>query len=177
MSCVSCGKSLPRNHLGAVELTGDLVCPDCQSAYQITLREECPPEFRANVQPTAFRFDESSIPPPSDDLVEQTRQLNAGGLQNENRLHPRKVVNVPIITLPLNEQMQPVEQPFVTISCNISKSGICLMTDRKISAPYVAVQLPRAGNQKIQMAMEILRRRDIGNFQEIGGKFVARVAR
>lgn len=176
-SCVSCGKSLPEGGLGVVESTGERVCPDCQSAYQEALGEECPPEVRARVQPTAFRFDEGSIAPPTERLVETTRELGALETKNDSRIHPRRVINVPILTLPLNDKMQPTDQAFVTISCNISKSGICLMSDRKITEPYVAVQLPKVGNQKIQVAMEILRRREVAGLQEIGGKFVARVER
>lgn len=175
LDCVSCGASLPLRRAAAHEQAVDWVCKLCEAVYHAVLIEECPPAMRAKVQLTAFRFNEREIALPPRSLIKAVRDLANKTDPSDKRGQVRRVMNVPILTMPLSENLQPIGEPFATISRNISAGGICLMSDRKVAARFVAVQLPRVEGKTIQVAMEIVRSRHLEGFVELAGKFVSRM--
>jgi len=92
------------------------------------------------------------------------------------RLSPRNPLSVSVPVIPVDEHEQPVDQPFIALSRDISASGICVINAQSGHAKYLVVELRAPGLKSIRLVVEVLRRKRIGRFYEIAGQFIRRAS-
>lgn len=85
----------------------------------------------------------------------------------------RMVTSVPAIAV--DEECRPIGEPFMLMTRDISTTGIALVHTEPIDAKRVVVEMTGAAGECIQIAIEILRSRRVGDFYEIGGRYVAKL--
>jgi hypothetical protein len=103
-------------------------------------------------------------------FIEQGLYYQGPNRRKEKR-HP---INVSVRTTPLDENLHPAGDPFITTTRDISNGGIALIHSETVPAPFLAVELKDLEGVWFQAAVEILRRRPVGPFFEIAGKFVVK---
>lgn len=92
----------------------------------------------------------------------------------DRRREKRHPIAVSVRTTPLDENLHPIGNPFTTATRDISNSGIALVHAETIEAPFLAVELKDLQGTPFRAAVEVLRRRPVGPYFEIAGKFVVK---
>jgi hypothetical protein len=92
-------------------------------------------------------------------------------LDDERRVEKRKPVVLEVIAVPLDEQRQPIGEPFLALTRNISSGGIAILHTEKVSAPYLLLRIETPRHQAIQTVVQVVRTRSFYQFTEISGRF------
>ncbi len=80
------------------------------------------------------------------------------------------------MTIPLDEQLQPVGHPFKTLACNVSLAGASLVHSEPIDASFLRVSL-EVVNLGTTMVAKVRRSRQIEQqYFEVDCEFVSRAA-
>jgi hypothetical protein len=79
-------------------------------------------------------------------------------------------------TQAFDEFLRPVDPPMLLVGRNISKGGICLLSDRAVCAPFLGLELTGPGGDLFQILVQIMRSRPRSIIHEVGGEFVCRMA-
>lgn len=177
--CGSCSQPLP---LRAGEL-GERVmlwkCHACGATYSGVFDQTCSPAIYKNVQPAIFEIDYDKLEHPPEALVGAVHCLLEcsnlfEGLEKRTSRRFRLPVAVP--TQPLNEQWCPSGEPVMMVISNISSGGMALLHTDAVKMKYLAVELPGTDDQRLQVVVEVTRRRAIRPFFEYGGKILTKAA-
>lgn len=89
------------------------------------------------------------------------------------RKAPRVVIHVPAIAIPVNEQFEPLEDPFRLTLRDISDGGVCMLHTRSISSHYLALSWPAETlpYRTLSVVVRITRCSSLSRFYDIGGQF------
>jgi hypothetical protein len=90
---------------------------------------------------------------------------------DERRTDKRKPVVLDVIAVPLDANRQPVGDPFLALTRNISHGGIAILHTEKVTAPYLLLRLETQKHQVIQAVIQVVRSRTFYQFTEISGRF------
>jgi hypothetical protein len=93
----------------------------------------------------------------------------------ERRAVRRHRLAIPLLAVPLDEELRAAGDSFAAVTRDISSRGIALYHSRSIKSPYLAVELADHDGKKLEAAVEILRCEPVAAFYEIAGKFVTKV--
>jgi len=93
----------------------------------------------------------------------------------ERRGERRHRLAIPLLAVPLNEELQPVGDAFAAVSRDISSRGVALYYTCPVESPFLAVELTDHEGRKLQAAIEVLRCEPVDSFHEVAGKFVTKV--
>ena len=63
----------------------------------------------------------------------------------------------------------------MALSRDISTGGMSLIHTEEVQDKLLVVELPITPGQKTQVVLEVLRCRSIGQFYEVGGRFVSKL--
>jgi len=132
----------------------------------------------ANLSAYQFEFPGAN---PSLDLTElkqfvQTLSLDHTGSMKQKRRTPRSSTEFEVPAVMLDQDYQPVGQPFVAICRNLSAGGLCLVSTEGVSTPHLLVKLNAATDSPIQLVTRVRRCRPIRRYFEIGCEFIHRIA-
>ncbi len=94
------------------------------------------------------------------------------GILDDKRRSPRVRVQVSVPVTPVDACGRPIGEQFVAESRNISATGICLVHKQRVSAKYIKVELPGHGQDRQQVAVEIIRSTAVEDGFEFAGPFV-----
>jgi hypothetical protein len=121
--------------------------------------------------PDAFK------PPPElvDFVKRQIREAQVFGGE-ERRSEERHLMLVPVLVQPVNAQYNPIGDPFVVVTRDISRKGIGLVHGQRIAHPLVALRMSLAG-EEVNVVARLVRSEALGPYYFIGGEFVAKLAR
>lgn len=129
-----------------------------------------------------FQFNACDLDHPPQEIVEFVERLIGQYKQddrfcgaNERRSEQRHPIAVPIIARPVGEDLQSAGEPFVAVTKDISTRGVALLHHEPIDSKYMAVRLTDRDGRKLTGAIEVLRCRQVGQFFEVGGKFVTKL--
>jgi len=75
----------------------------------------------------------------------------------------------------IDEQLEPSGDPFLVMTRNISTSGIALVHTQPIQEGRIAIELTGASGERIQLALQILRCRELDRFYELGCRYLRRL--
>lgn len=171
--CVRCETALPLRVAGPNEVAIDWECVTCGQFFTARLDTHAPEHRRGNVRPVRFRLAEESLPPPPPRLHDFLFRFEEDEPVEDRRDSERRplILNVP--TLMVDAEYQPMGRPFITVSRDVSASGISLVHNRHIPSENILVQLPIFEKQ-VQIVTQIVRQESLGPFVQIGGRFLAR---
>ena len=176
-TCGACEQPLPLWSASLNELPIVWQCSGCGDETTGVLVPNCPPDQLRYLRREVIGIHHSPPPAPAE-LVEFAQQVNLRDEGNiEKRSSGRHATLSAVPALELNKQLNPVDEPFTTICRNISQGGICLLNERAIVAPFLAVEFSATDQAPIQMLIRILRRRPLGPYHDIGGEFLHKMFR
>lgn len=89
------------------------------------------------------------------------------------RKAPRVVIHVPAVAIPVNEEFEPLDDPFRLTLRDISDGGVCMLHTRSISSQFLALSwtaetLPY---RHLSVVVRITRCSSLSRFYDIGGQF------
>ena len=93
----------------------------------------------------------------------------------ERRAIRRHRLAIPLLAVPLDDDLQSAGESFAAVTRDISSRGLALYHSRPLESPYLAVELADPEGQKLQAALEVLRCEPVDSFYEIAGRFVTKV--
>lgn len=173
--CSICSTPLPLRCPRPGEGAIDWVCVQCDAIYHAVLIDDCDQILRRRVHPVAFRILEEELPEPKSELLEFAQRLSVMDGRRQLPDSLRRALSVPVMVMPLNEDLCPVGNSFMSVSRSITSSGMVLTSEVLVETKFLAVQLPKIGERSLQLAMKIVRQRPIGHYYEIAGLFVTRM--
>jgi hypothetical protein len=117
-------------------------------------------------------------PPTPPDRVQQLLTSLATGTYSgpERRRHKRHAVTAPVVALPLAAHYRVDGDPVQMTTANVSLGGAALMHTQCIDAPYLVLDFSVAGEDRLQVVLQVLRVRCVGPLFEIGGQFSGRLS-
>jgi len=120
--------------------------------------------------PEAFK------PPPElvDFVKRQIREAQVYG-GKERRSEERYLMLVPVLVQPVDAQCNPIGDPFVAVTRDISRKGIGLVHGQPIPHPLVALRMSLAG-EEVNVVARLLWSEVLGPYYYVGGEFVAKLA-
>jgi hypothetical protein len=120
---------------------------------------------------------ETAPPPfPSEHVQHLLACLASGHYSGqERRRHKRHAVTVPVVALPLAADYRIDGESVHMTATNVSLGGAALMYTSSIAAPYLVLDFGAAGEELLQVVLQILRLRSIGSLFEICGQFIGRL--
>ncbi|MBC8355482.1 MAG: PilZ domain-containing protein [Planctomycetes bacterium] len=114
---------------------------------------------------------------PPTELVNFVHRLADETLRDhlEERRFPRYKLTVEVWVQPVNDDFEPLGEPFTAISRDISAGGIGIMHTRAVRDKHLWLRLVTLGGGTMNVVVEVLRCRSVGMFYDIGAKFVAKL--
>lgn len=176
-TCGTCERPLPLCGASFDEAPITWRCSACDAETTGVLVADCAPEQLRDLRREAIPI-RHSPPQASPGLIEFAQQVSLrdeGGV--EKRSSDRHATLSILAAIELDEQLNPVNEPFRTICRNISQNSICLLNDRAIVPPFLALEFDAADKEPMQVLLRILRRRPLGPYQDIGGEFIHKMFR
>jgi hypothetical protein len=126
---------------------------------------------------TMIAFDQARLAEPPLDL--QTFAERLSELEEHDPTGKRESQRFQMTTLVpavlIDEQLEPLGEPFMVMTRNISTSGIALVHTAPINHGRVAIELTGASGERIQLALQILRCRELDKFYEMGCRYLRRL--
>jgi hypothetical protein len=93
----------------------------------------------------------------------------------ERRSEHRYRVAIPLLAMPLDDELKSAGREFAAVTRDISSRGIAMLHLRPVESPFLAVELTDPDGHKLEAAIEVLRCRKVDHFYEIAGKFVTKM--
>ena len=176
-TCSGCGRTLPLAKPSSGQLAIRWICKGCSTSYQAVLAVDSLAEALDHVLPTGLVFDRKKLVHPPEAIANFVKKA-VGDMKPdcERRGMPRYPLVVPVIALPMDRRLRPVDDPFAALTRNISKSGLCLAHTRAVRAELLAVELSDLQGETMQLVMRLLRCRTANHFYEVAGAFLVRMA-
>jgi len=118
-----------------------------------------------------------TTPEPTGELISFVkRQIRDGThyVGKERRWEDRHLMVVPVLAQPVDEQFNPVGEPFAVVTRDISQHGVGLVHSEPICHPMLALQMSLAG-EEVNVAARVVWCESVGPFYYIGGEFVAKL--
>jgi len=175
--CATCGLTLPLRSPGPRERSMTWICTGCGTSYDAVLESRHAPDCIQHVRPARLRFKlprDEQFPKAIAEFVAQiVPEMAYAGPQR--RAFERYPVVTPIAVMPLGDGLEPSGEAFMAVTRNISKSGLAFACTRALTASYVAVEIPDATREGIQVVLSTLRCRPLRCFYEIAGRFLTRM--
>ncbi|MCA9122716.1 MAG: PilZ domain-containing protein [Planctomycetaceae bacterium] len=89
----------------------------------------------------------------------------------ETRAHPRTKLTVEILIRASNRDGSKLGTPFNAITTDISPGGIGFLHTTPVGDKYLVIELG-VKHRRASVLVEVVRCRPVGNFYEIGSKFI-----
>ncbi|MDA1052408.1 MAG: PilZ domain-containing protein [Planctomycetota bacterium] len=161
--CVTCDQPLPTLVVGGSGPTREWECRNCGATYLASLAPSAPDHLRAAVKLSHYFLEYRA--------VEST--LCAKDLERELRRHPRRPVMMCVPAVELDDELFPAGEDFTVISRNLSSSGIAIVHTHPLEGKLaVLIELPEIGH--VQLLVNIVRCKKVGQLYEMGGAFFDR---
>ena len=174
--CSDCGAALPLRAPRTDEEPGHWICTECGGSLEALFDTDAAPEIRENVRPAAVDFDRSQLQQPFTAIADfVTRLESQQDSHDEKRAVVRRALGQPVAVMPLDEQFRPIGDCFLAVTRDVSQQGIAVVHTRPVEADYLAVELSCARGNKLQVAMQIVRRRELGDYHESAGPFLTKL--
>jgi c-di-GMP-binding flagellar brake protein YcgR len=123
-----------------------------------------------------IEFDDSTLQPPSEDLIQYSQGFDAGSDIGYQREAKRVAItrNVPVI--PVDSSVKPTGEPFVAVTRNLSTGGLAIMHTETVKDNFIVVELSSKEGSRLQVLVEVLRctRRGV-SFHEISGRIIRKL--
>ena len=172
-TCAVCEQALPLRLPGPEERGTEWVCAGCGARYEAVLAAGASLELLQHVHPTEIRFEKSNLLHPPEairEFISAMVRAEYGG--SERRGAKRHPIVTPVVVMPMNGEFRPAEGAFMVVTRDISTTGLALISTREVSTELLAIELPAAGGEKMQVVMRLARCRPVGRFYKIAGPFV-----
>lgn len=105
------------------------------------------------------------------DLWGEQLVKDLSSFEYEARAHPRTKLTVEIVVCATNGMASVFGAPFKAITTDVSPSGMGFLHTSAVPAKFLAITLGQNG-QRVFVLVEVARCRSVGNFYEIGVKFI-----
>jgi hypothetical protein len=89
----------------------------------------------------------------------------------ERRVHLRYPITIPVRATPLNDAEEPVGEPFLGITRDISIEGLCMYHMQSVKEKLLQLELTSPNREQISVLLEVVRCKAVGPFFEIAGRF------
>ena len=177
-ACNQCGAALPLCHSENPQESRNWQCTACGRSYYACLDSTFTLDELRQVRPEPILFVRAVIPPPSEELLRAAERLRLVPDHDgrDKRRSPRYPVAMNVPAQQLDARLNPVDCQFMVVARNISTGGICLLYDRAIQTPFLALELANARSELFQVLVHVRRSRLRGKVHEIGGAFVTKMA-
>ena len=124
-----------------------------------------------------IEFDVTQVEQPSADVAAILAKLvPREGEQPEHRKFRRHCLTLAVAAVPVDEAHRPTDASFIALTRNISQGGISLIHSGPVAAKLLAIELPMPEGESLQVVMRLDRCRRIGDFYELAGPFVTKLA-
>ena len=113
---------------------------------------------------------------PTQAILDFTEQLlRASDGHHEQRTVRRHGAMVVAAAVPLDDDLQPAGKLFKIVTRDISTRGICLIHPQPIIHQHLKMKIPMPNGSQVNVIVEVMRCQPIGEFYEVGGRFVQRL--
>lgn len=103
--------------------------------------------------------------------------LERGSSFSEKRESQRFPFVAEALVHPLDETGQPAGEPFWCVTTDLSASGMGLLVESDVDSDLLDVEIPVGPNFNHRMRLEVVRRRPVQGFVQIGGRLISRAPR
>jgi len=93
---------------------------------------------------------------------------------DERRTEKRKPVSLDVIVVPLDADFNPIGEPFLGLTRDISRGGIAMLHTESVTAPYLLLRIETRRHRTLQAVVEVVRSRSYYQFTEISARFVVK---
>jgi hypothetical protein len=104
-------------------------------------------------------------------MIEKGQYLNAP----DRRAETRHTVAIQVSAMPLGSDLQPIGDPFIATTKDISNASLTLIHFEALTAPLLAIQLKDLGGSVLNSAVEVIRCQPVGPYFEIVGRYVTKI--
>ena len=175
--CEKCGQALPLRWPTPGTRSRLWNCTACRTPYNAVLDREVSLELIQHVRPAEIKFgrrDLLQVPETIADFIAKwfCEKAYQGPEKRGIRRYP---VTTPVVAMPIDASFEPVGDPFMAMSRNVSGTGMAVISTRAVTTEFLAVELSTGQGERMQLVMHVLRCRPTGRFYEIGGVFLTKV--
>ena len=152
------------------------LCTACGSRHDALIAGDADFRLLRHVRPLGIHFDRSrlnDLPRAITEAIEEMSRGGYGGL--ERRQTDRFRMMQVVLAIPYAADFQPAGDQFVTITRDISRSGLSLVATRAVHAKYLATELISTGGDVMGVVMRIVRCCTFRRFYEVAGELVTRI--
>jgi hypothetical protein len=174
--CASCARELPLCMPDANESGTAWICVGCGAVYHAVFDQSAPAHLVRNVRPATIFFDRTRLVQPPQAIAALLEQMKAEGQGlGDRRQAARRWMVTHVAAVAVNANYDPVGEPFMAVTRNISTRGLALIHTRTVESGMLVVELLAHAVPAIQLIMRVARCRALGRFYEIAGPFVVRL--
>ena len=174
--CSGCNADLPlRDPLGNEEVS-QWICTQCGATIGALFNQDANEQLRSNVRPAAVNFDDARMQQPSEAIADFLSHLEAQqDPTEERRSSERRTLSQAVAVMPVDDQFRPAGDCFMAVARDVSRQGIAIVHTNSVEADYLALELACASGKKLQVAMQVARRREVGDYYECAGPFLTKM--
>ena len=174
IDCPVCFLPLPLRLPGSGVTSHSWQCVGCGMQTAAVLVEDCPGEVQHNVRLVQdVKFDEYELAPPPDLVMDFASNLEDAG---DRRIAERRALVKTVPVVPVDADFAPIGAPFMAVSRNVSVGGIAILHVAPIAQNLLAIQLQNNTHETMEPVLKATRTRPVGDFYEISGKFITKLA-
>jgi len=174
LDCPVCFLPLPLRLPSDVDTAQKWRCVGCGMQLEAVLVEDCSEEIRDTVRLVReVKFDECELSPPPTAVVEFASTLAES---SDRRIAERRALVKTVPVVPVDADFSPIGEPFMAVSRNVSVGGIAILHVVPIAQELLAVRLTKRENETMELVVKVTRTRTVGEFYEISGRFIAKLA-
>ncbi len=167
LTCVDCGERFPLRAVNPSEASGRWVCATCGRFVDAVLDREADPSLRENVimAPLSFSLRQRH----------RDRPIVPDAVHHDARRHRREPVDLPVRVMPLDDNLVPCGEAYEGTAHDISTGGLGMVHHQAIETRYLALEFAAPSGDKIQVVLEVVHTRPVGDCFASGGRFVRRI--
>ena len=133
-------------------------------------------QIRSNVRPAAVNFEDARLQESSEAIADVLSHLEAQqDPKKESRSSKRHILSQAVAVTPLDDQFCPVGDRFMAFTRDVSRQRISVVHTGFVEADFLALELVCASGEKIQVGMQVARRREVGDYHEFSGLFLTKM--
>jgi hypothetical protein len=176
LRCRNCDLRLPIRPVEDEEWSITWICKKCLTPYRGHFSPGLAKTHGGNISIGKFRIDRTRLQNPPRAIAATINSWKPQPYEGkEQREKARRRLTMPVAVMPVDDGFKPVGVPVLLTTRDISLSGICLLHDQPLWPKYLVVDLPARNLQNsIQLVVEVVRCRAVGDLFEIAGRFVMR---
>src|SRR5207253_10156176 len=104
-------------------------------------------------------------------LIERGRYF----VDPDRRAETRHAIAIQVSVMPLGNDVQPVSEPFIATTKDISHASITIVHFERVTAPMLAIKSTDLSGSVLHSAVDVIRCQSVGPYFEIVGRYITKI--